>query len=236
MLTTESGTLPASNQQRVNGIMQVVESVSMGDLSRRIDPGEMDWLGVLAVRLNMMIDDLEDALDNQSRKSREIAQVNEELTKRSDELQAQLDLITEQNELIRRQQYSIRELSTPVMQLWENVLAMPIIGVVDTKRSADIMERLLAEVTEKQSRYVILDITGVEVVDTKTADHFIKVIKAAELLGAVCMLTGIRPAVAQTLVEIGVDLSSIATLRNLQDGLRECLRQMARHDGKPARS
>ncbi|MDD5308645.1 MAG: STAS domain-containing protein [Deltaproteobacteria bacterium] len=133
-------------------------------------------------------------------------------------------------EIIGRQQLAIQELSTPILQLWDNVLALPVIGVVDSKRSADIMERLLSEITIKQSRFVILDITGVEVVDTKTADHFIKVIKAAELLGTRCILTGIRPAVAQTLVEIGVDLSSIITLRNLQDGLRECLRQMAEHE------
>ncbi len=128
-------------------------------------------------------------------------------------------------EIIERQRSAIQELSTPVLQLWDNVLAMPVIGVVDTRRSADIMERLLSEITANQSRYVILDITGVEVVDTKTADHFVKVIKAAELLGTNCILTGIRPAVAQTLVEIGVDLSSITTLRNLKEGLKECLRR-----------
>jgi len=136
---------------------------------------------------------------------------------------AELD---QQLEIIKRQQFAIRELSTPVLQLWDDVLALPIIGVVDTKRSVEIMERLLTEVTERQSRFVILDITGVEVVDTKTADHFIKVIRAAELLGTTCVLTGIRPAVAQTLVEIGVDLSNVRTLRNLKEGLRECLRMM----------
>ena len=88
------------------------------------------------------------------------------------------------------------------------------------------MERLLNEIVSKQCRYVIIDITGVEVVDTATADHFIKLIKSAELLGAYSILTGIRPAVAQTMVEIGVDLSSITTLGNLQDGLRECISQM----------
>ena len=107
------------------------------------------------------------------------------------------------------------------------MLALPVIGVVDSRRSVDIMERLLTEVTERQARFVILDITGVDVVDTRTADHFIKVIKAAELLGTTCIVTGIRPAVAQTLVQIGVDLSQVITLRNLQDGLRECLRRMS---------
>jgi rsbT co-antagonist protein RsbR len=129
-------------------------------------------------------------------------------------------------ETIRRQQFAIRELSTPILQLWDNVLALPVIGTVDTRRSAEIMELLLAKITETQSLFVILDITGVEVVDTKTADHFIKVVKAAELLGTTCLLTGMRPAVAQTLVDIGVDLSAIRTLRNLKEGLKECRRLM----------
>jgi anti-anti-sigma regulatory factor len=149
-----------------------------------------------------------------------------EALRASDAKEKALHELDQKLEIIEQQRFAIQELSTPVLQLWTNVLAMPIIGVVDSRRSAEIMERLLSEITARQSRFVILDITGVEIVDTKTADHFIKVIKAAELLGTRCILTGIRPAVAQTLVEIGVDLSSITTLRTLQDGLRECLRQM----------
>ena len=132
----------------------------------------------------------------------------------------------EQVETIQRQQYAIQELSTPILEVWDGVLALPVIGVVDTRRSVEIMERLLAAIVNKRARFVIIDITGVEVVDTRTADQFIKVIKAAELLGAKCVLTGIQPSVAQTLVEIGVDLSSITTLRNLHAGLQECLQQL----------
>ena len=124
-------------------------------------------------------------------------------------------------ETISRQQTTIQELSTPILQVWDNVL-VPVIGVVDSMRSTDIMERLLIEITAQQARFVILDITGVEVVDTRTADHFIKMVKASELLGTKCILTGIRPAVAQTLVEIGVDLSTITTLKNLKSGLEHC--------------
>lgn len=129
-------------------------------------------------------------------------------------------------ETARRQQAIIQELSTPILQLWDSVLALPIIGVVDTRRSLEIMEKLLNEINTRQVKFVILDITGVEVVDTCTADHFIKLIKAAELLGTKCILTGIRPAVAQTLVSTGVDLSSVTTLRNLQEALKECLKQI----------
>ncbi|MBW2262029.1 MAG: PAS domain S-box protein [Deltaproteobacteria bacterium] len=128
----------------------------------------------------------------------------------------------------RMQQMVIQELSTPLLQIWEGVIVLPVIGVVDTRRSAQIMERMLAEIVARQARYVILDITGVEVVDTRTADHFIKVVKASSLLGAKCIITGIRPAVAQTLVDIGVDLSSIKTLGNLREGLAECIRRLER--------
>ncbi len=171
------------------------------------------------------------------------AAVSEMTTNSSEELISKLGIglnetigeIREQIDTIERQRYAIRELSTPILQLWDNVLALPVIGLVDTRRSADIMERMLAEIVNQQSQFVILDITGVDVVDTRTADYFIKVIRAAELLGARCFLTGIQPAVAQTLVEIGVDLTSLKTLRNLQEGLKECLRSGAAEQARNAK-
>ncbi len=129
----------------------------------------------------------------------------------------------EKSEMLERLRISVEELSTPILEVWEDVLALPVIGVVDSRRASIMIERLLDEIVRKQSRFVILDITGVEVVDTATADHLIRLVKAVELLGARCMVTGIRPAVAQTLVAIGADLGSLATLRNLRHALRECL-------------
>lgn len=128
--------------------------------------------------------------------------------------------------IIEQQQQAIVELSTPVLQLWEDVVAMPIIGVVDSRRGEEIMEKLLAEISGRRARYVILDITGAEAVDTRTADSFIKLARGAELLGATCVITGIQPAVAQTLVSIGADLSSLVTVANIGQGLRECIRRM----------
>jgi rsbT co-antagonist protein RsbR len=159
------------------------------------------------------------------------ARVGEMALSSSDELMASLakgvnDTIGIQVELIQRQQDAIQELSTPILQLWDDILVLPIIGVVDSRRSVEIMERVLSTIIEKHTKFIIMDITGVEVVDTKTADHFIKVIQATELIGSTCILTGIQPSVAQTLVEIGVDLSSIITLQDLSDGLKECLRQL----------
>ena len=158
-----------------------------------------------------------------ARVSDETLQSSEELVSNLGEaLNEAIAQIEADFETIQRQQTTIQELSTPILKVWGSVLALPVIGVVDSMRSAEIMERLLAEISEQQARFVILDITGVEVVDSRTADHFIRMVRAAELLGTVCILTGIRPAVAQTFVELGVDLTSITTLKNLQAGLEYC--------------
>jgi rsbT co-antagonist protein RsbR len=131
-------------------------------------------------------------------------------------------------DLIERLRHSIDELSNPILEVWDDVLVMPIIGVVDSKRTADMVRRLLAEVTRSQARFVIIDLTGVEVVDTRTADHLMKLMRKVEIVGARCVLTGICAAVAETLVDIGVDFGRLSTLRNLKHGLREALRHTRR--------
>jgi len=210
--------------RRIEAIEDVLSSAAAGDLDVSLelaDEKDADALTSVEFGINMMLQDLRAARDKDRERARELERMLEVAHEQSRRLEETL-------EVVRNQQASIAELSTPVLQLWDDVLAMPIIGVVDTRRSMDIMEKLLHEVSARSSRYVILDITGVEVVDTKTADHFIKVAQAAQLLGATCFVSGIRPAVAQTLVEIGVDLSAVTTVSTLQDGLRECLRRMGR--------
>ncbi len=133
--------------------------------------------------------------------------------------------------LVERQALAISELSTPVMEVWDDVLVLPIVGVVDTHRSVDIMNNLLQRIVDTQSKCVIIDITGVEVVDTRTADYLLKVVRASVLLGTRCVLTGLSPAVSQTLVEIGADLREVRTLRNLKEGLKDCLRFLSTNQG-----
>ncbi len=141
----------------------------------------------------------------------------EDVTHKNQQLGAQL-------ETIEQQRRAIEELSTPILQLWEGILVLPVIGFVDSARSQQMMERLLEEIVARQARHVIIDVTGVAVMDTQTADYFTKIFNSVKLLGAQCLLTGIRPAVAQTLVHIGVQLDQVTTRRNLQQGLQECLR------------
>jgi rsbT co-antagonist protein RsbR len=125
--------------------------------------------------------------------------------------------------MIEQQRLTIRELSTPILDLWEGVLTLPVVGVIDTQRAVEMTERLLGRVVETGARWVILDITGVEIVDTSTADHLVRLTRAAGLLGTRCIVTGIGPNVARTLVAMGVDLGGVRTLRTLRDGLRACL-------------
>jgi rsbT co-antagonist protein RsbR len=134
-------------------------------------------------------------------------------------------------DLIERLRHSIDALSNPILEVWDDVLVMPVIGVVDEKRTSDMVRRLLAEVTRSKAGFVIVDLTGVEVVDVKTADHLMKLMRKVEIVGARCVLTGIRAAVAETLVDIGVDFGRLTMLRNLKHGLREALRYGRREHG-----
>lgn len=132
--------------------------------------------------------------------------------------------LREKLEVIARQEEAIKALSTPIIEVWDGVLTLPLFGVLDSQRASETMERLLSAVTEKAAAYAIIDLTGVEVVDTSTADHIGKLAKAAELLGARCIITGIRPAVAQTMVQIGIDLTKLVTLSTLREALQRCMR------------
>jgi rsbT co-antagonist protein RsbR len=126
-------------------------------------------------------------------------------------------------ELIEAQQQTIRELSTPIIEVWDNVLTLPMIGVIDTGRTSEVMEDLLTEIVRTRARFAILDLTGVEVVDTGVASHLINLIRSVQLLGAEGLITGVRPNVAQTMAGLGVDLKSVVTMATLREGLRYCM-------------
>ncbi|WP_254789718.1 STAS domain-containing protein [Variovorax sp. OV329] len=122
-------------------------------------------------------------------------------------------------EIIRRQQEELLELSTPVVKLWEGVLAVPMIGVLDSSRTQLVMETLLQSIVETGSEIAIIDITGVPTVDTLVAQHLLKTVTAIRLMGADCIISGIRPQIAQTIVHLGIDLQGISTKASLADAL-----------------
>lgn len=131
-------------------------------------------------------------------------------------------------EAIRRHEAAIRELSTPVIQVHDGVLLLPIVGTIDSHRAQQIMEAVLSGVSKHQAPVMILDIAGVPVVDTQVADHLLKTTAAVKLLGARTILTGISPQVARTIVELGVDISTMETCNQLADGIERALALVGR--------
>ncbi len=127
-------------------------------------------------------------------------------------------------ELISDQAEQLLELSTPVVKLWEGVVAVPLVGTLDSARAQVVMERLLQTLVDTGSPYAIIDITGVPAVDTQVAQHILKTVVAARLMGADCIISGIRPQIAQTIVALGIEFGDIATKASLADALRHVLR------------
>lgn len=185
---------------RISDALVVLSEVTAGDLTARLadDLPEDDPFHVLYLGINEMVE----ALGAADRRKRSY--------------QAELE---EKLATIDRQKIAISELSTPVIELWSGVICLPVIGVVDTARSAEMTDALLTAVVDKQARCAIIDVTGIEVMDTGTADHFIRMARAVSLLGAECLLTGIAPAIAQTIVHMGIDMQGVTTHRSLRDAL-----------------
>jgi rsbT co-antagonist protein RsbR len=129
-------------------------------------------------------------------------------------------------EVIRRQQQEILELSTPVVKLWEGVVAVPLIGTLDSERTQVVMESLLEMIVETGSTVAIIDITGVPTVDTLVAQHLIKTVAAARLMGAECIISGIRPQIAQTIVHLGIDLQGVQTKASMADAITVALARL----------
>jgi len=142
-------------------------------------------------------------------------------------------------ELISRQQQEMLELSTPVVELWDGVLALPLIGTLDSARTQVVMENLLQRIVDTGAAIAIIDITGVPTVDTLVAQHLLKTVAAARLMGADCIVSGIRPQIAQTIVHLGVDLQDVITKATLADAFGIALRRLnlsVQKVGAPPRS
>jgi len=190
---------------RIADILVVLSEVTTGTFYSRLQSlPESDKWSVLYRAINDMADTLAAAHE------------------KSEQYQKELH---ERLETIEKQRTAIRELSTPVIEVWEGVLCLPVVGVMDTSRGAQMTETLLHEVVERKARCSIIDVTGIEVMDTATVDHFLRMAKAVRLLGAECVLTGVSPGIAQTIVHMGVDLSGLTTHRSLRDALARFVRR-----------
>jgi len=170
-----------------------------------------------------------------ARLTAELSKNVEELAKevwRATELLDKLGLFTTEvyqrarEEVIFRQQQEMMELSTPVVKLWEGIVALPLIGTLDSARTQVVMETLLQKIVSTSAEIAIIDITGVPTVDTLVAQHLIKTVTAARLMGAECIISGIRPQIAQTIVHLGVNLTDITTKASLADAFKIAMKRL----------
>lgn len=135
-------------------------------------------------------------------------------------------------QIIERQQQELLDLTTPVVKLWDSIVALPLIGTLDSERTQVVMESLLDSIVENEAAIAIIDITGVPTVDTLVAQHLLKTVAAARLMGAECIISGIRPQIAQTIVHLGVDLGDVVTKATLAEALKIALRRVGLTVGK----
>jgi rsbT co-antagonist protein RsbR len=147
-----------------------------------------------------------------------------------------VSFVAERERVIREQQDAIRELSTPVLQVRERLLILPIIGAVDSRRARQLTEQLLGAIQTNRARVVVIDITGVATIDLQVANHLVQTVEAARLMGASAIITGLSSKIAQTLVDLGVDLSMMRTVGDLQGGLEEAERLLEVHEASSGRA
>jgi len=195
-----------------------VEEMRRGNLDHRVRTDAEDEIGDLSRSFDEMTDEIRRSRVELEESNVRLESQVEERTKKLVESEEYL------KELVDKLRISQEGLSAPVVAVWDRILALPLIGMIDEHRIATIMETLLTKITQTQSDIVILDVTGVHEIDTFVTGQLIKIVRAAQLLGATCIVTGVRPESAHTLVDLGVDTSELVTKRTLQDGLRYALK------------
>lgn len=200
----------------IEEILQALAAVARGELEQRLVPKYDDThpVGALALSVNGVVEALAEA------KAKSAAY--------------QLEL-EEKIGAIERQRTAIHELSTPIIELWKGVLCVPVIGILDSTRTTEMTATLLSAIVQKQARYALVDITGIEVMDTRVVDHFLRMARAVSLLGARCVLSGVHPNISQTIVHMGVELSGIETHRTMREALRLFVAQSSATKGKKPR-
>jgi rsbT co-antagonist protein RsbR len=207
------GELEDQLHSSIGELLGALRAVAEGDLSRALPVRYPDThpVGALASSINSMIEALRDA------------------RKQSDDYMHEL---AEQIQTIERQAIALQELSTPIIEVWPGVLCIPIIGALDSGRATEMTRALLTAVVEKKTPHVILDMTGIDSMDTRAADHFIRMARAVRLLGARCVVSGVHPNIARAIVDLGVNLLDLQTYRATRDALRDHVRKSAtRIDG-----
>ncbi|UQA63493.1 AAA family ATPase [Polyangium aurulentum] len=211
---------PIVSKGRLAGVIYLENDLT----SFTFTPDRVEILGLLSTQAAIAIENARLYADLEQK----VAERTAELRRAHDDILALSHAEQEaQQALIERQKEVIHSLSTPIIEVWDGVIAVPLMGAVDDQRSEDIMGRLLDRISRASCRSVILDLTGVEVVDPHSAERIVRIVQAARLLGSRVLVTGIRPAVAQAMIHLGADLTGLTTRATLRDALRLCMRERA---------
>lgn len=191
-------------EERVAAIEVAIAAAAAGDFDSLLAITEEDELSSVESSINVMLDSLK-AMFNENRRQ------NAEIERSLATIHAQRD--------------AIRALSTPVIEVWDDVLVLPLMGRVDPDRCRDVLEALLSAIARTRTKCAILDLTGVESVDQGAAEGLVQVARGARLLGADCIVTGFSPAIARTIVDLGIEFDDLQTRRNLKAGLRAAMKR-----------
>jgi rsbT co-antagonist protein RsbR len=205
------------------------------DLSERIIPRGVDTdevLGIVLLLRDVLARSLFDRYQDDRDLLDRVLDVYEPAANRI-AVTVGVSFVEERERVIREQQAAIQELSTPVLQVRDRLLILPIIGVLDSQRARQLTEQLLGAIQSHRARMVVIDITGVATIDVTVANHLVQTVEASRLMGASAIITGLSSRIAQTLVDLGVDLSMMRTVGDLQGGLEEAERLLARHPSGP---
>jgi rsbT co-antagonist protein RsbR len=204
-----------SPEARLERLVEIISLASIGEYeSARARFGELtpDTFGILEEGMRVFVDELA-AMDAARQ------QALAEVTRTKEQLEDKLAVIE-------AQQQAIRELSSPILDVWEGIVAVPLVGRVERRGAVALTEKLLAAVVARRARWALIDLTGVDEIDVETAACLVQLVRAVRLVGARCVLTGVGPAAAMHLVETGGELRDVRCLANLREGLRHCQLQL----------
>ena len=215
----------AVRRERISRLMDVLSLAAIGEFDNEkcaVDIQDQDEFALLEQTLNLFTEELSAARQENEQHVRELLNSRHELE--------------EKLRTIESQQEAIRQLSNPILEIWERVIVLPVIGHIDSQRATEMTEALLTSVVRLAADSVIIDATGAATFDTATADHFQRMVRAAELLGAFCVLTGISPENARSLTALDIDFRNIATRGTLKLGLEACIEHQRKRQARYARN
>lgn len=200
--------------ERVQRLIDAIAMIAVGEFTtaREVVPEPaalIDEFDLLEACIRVLVAEVEGTQSASARATRALEESRKELADKIEQLE--------------QQSITLKDLSTPIIEVWEHTLALPIVGAIDSERATTIAEELLRSVTERRARHVLLDMTGVGTIDPETFEHLARLVRAVALLGTRCALTGISPAVAAAAVGMNIDLGAVRTYATLKDGLRAVL-------------